>query len=229
MKTLFPFLRPVTWLLVGSALLSLTGLGACRHDTTVVPDMNGPCEPGVVYFQNQILPIFQGSCAYAGCHGQGSAKEMIRLEDYSSIIQAGIKPGKPDGSRVFEAITKTDPADIMPPPPAKLTAAQIDLIRRWIEQGAQNNGCKSCDTLSVSFSADVKPMIDNACGSCHGNPLRLDLSTWSAVKSAAESGRLMGALEHRPAYLPMPQGAPRWSDCELGKVRAWIRDGMPNN
>ncbi|MFY7849287.1 MAG: hypothetical protein ACOVSS_09495, partial [Bacteroidia bacterium] len=74
-----------------------------------------------------------------------------------------------------------------------------------------------------------KPMIDNACGSCHSSPQRLDLSTWQAVKSAAESGRLMGALEHKPGYLPMPQGTPKWSDCDLGKVRTWIRDGMPNN
>lgn len=212
--------------LIGWVLLATA---SCRHDTTQVPDTNVPCEPGVVYFKNEILPIFQGNCAYAGCHGQGSAKDFVKLDDYASIIRSGIKPGKPDGSKIYEAIIETNPDDVMPPPPAKLTAAQIDLIRRWIEQGALNNGCKSCDTLTVTFSGNVKPMIDNACGSCHSPTQRLDLSTWQAVKTAAESGKLMGALEHRPGFLPMPQGTPKWSDCELGKVRTWIRDGMPNN
>lgn len=214
---------------VGLIGLVLLATASCRHDTTQVPDTNVPCEPGVVYFKNEILPIFQGNCAYAGCHGQGSAKDFVKLDDYASIIRSGIKPGKPDGSKIYEAIIETNPDDVMPPPPAKLTAAQIDLIRRWIEQGALNNGCKSCDTLTVTFSGNVKPMIDNACGSCHNPSQRLDLATWQAVKTAAESGKLMGALEHRPGFLPMPQGTPKWSDCELGKVRTWIRDGMPNN
>lgn len=200
---------------VGLIGLVLLTMASCRHDTTQVPDTNVPCEPGVVYFKNEILPIFLGNCAYAGCHGQGSAKDFVKLDDYASIIRSGIKPGKPDGSKIYEAIIETNPDDVMPPPPAKLTAAQIDLIRRWIEQGALNNGCKSCDTLTVTFSGNVKPMIDNACGSCHSTTQRLDLSTWQAVKTAAESGKLMGALEHRPGFLPMPQGTPKWSDCEL--------------
>src|SRR5947207_457488 len=49
-----------------------------------------------------------------------------------------IVPGNIKESKLVERITSKDPDEIMPPPKSgkKLTAQQIDLLTRWIAQGA---------------------------------------------------------------------------------------------
>ncbi len=50
---------------------------------------------------------------------------------------AGIVPGKPAESLIYQRMTSTDPEQQMPPPDSgrKLTAEQIALVKTWIEQG----------------------------------------------------------------------------------------------
>ena len=50
-----------------------------------------------------------------------------------------VVPGKPDESELFRRISNPDANKRMPPAghPIKLTPRQIDLVKRWIEQGAK--------------------------------------------------------------------------------------------
>ena len=48
-------------------------------------------------------------------------------------------PSKPDESYLVEQITPEDGEALMPPDKPPLAAAEIALIRRWIEQGAQDD------------------------------------------------------------------------------------------
>ncbi len=214
------------FLALGASLL----LPSCKHELPEVIDDSGPCLPGVVYFKNDVLPILQSNCAMSGCHDAGSAREGIRLTDYANVMRAGVEAGKSGNSDLYEVLVDNDPKDIMPPPPAKLTADQIKTIKNWIDQGAKNNACTSCDSSgTVSFSAKIWPLINSGCTGCHGYGRNTQLTAYNDVKVQVDNGKLSGALNHKSGFLPMPQGGAKWTDCQLNMLDRWIADGAPNN
>jgi cytochrome c5 len=89
----------------------------------------------------------------------------------------------------------------------------------------------NCDTSSVSFSKDVLPIFQNSCNSCHsGNqPLNgMDLSSHDGAVKVANTGRLLGAINHQSGYSAMPKEG-KLSNCNINKITAWINKGKPNN
>lgn len=106
---------------------------------------SGP--PGVaadLSFPRDILPLLSENCF--SCHGPDaqSRKAELRLDTASGAWGRGrsgepaIVPGKPELSEVMRRLTTEDPDDVMPPPKSKkpLTSTQVELIRRWIQEGA---------------------------------------------------------------------------------------------
>lgn len=97
-----------------------------------------------VDFNSQIRPIISAKCYH--CHGpdEKSRKAKLRLDlreeatrERDGIIP--IKPGDLKNSEVIRRITAgEDSDDLMPPSKAghPLTAAEIDLLKRWIQDGA---------------------------------------------------------------------------------------------
>jgi hypothetical protein len=96
-----------------------------------------------VDFIRDIRPMLSETCF--SCHGpdQNRRKADLRLDSRQGAFQdrggyAAIVPGKPDESEVYLRLSTEDPDERMPPPKAvkRPTRAQIELIKRWIEQGA---------------------------------------------------------------------------------------------
>ncbi|MBI3823560.1 MAG: DUF1553 domain-containing protein [Planctomycetes bacterium] len=94
--------------------------------------------PKTIEFNRDIRPILSENCFL--CHGPSKAgrKGDLRLDTKDGAATV-LAHGKPDGSMLYKRITSTDPFERMPPAKSgkKLTDAQIELIRRWIEQGAK--------------------------------------------------------------------------------------------
>jgi len=209
------------------------------RDTTFTDPGGGgnddPCDPDTVYFQNQIMPLINSSCATTDCHNKLTDEQEVLLVDYASVIEYGdIKPGDPWDSELFEKIMENDPEDRMPPPPSNpLTAEQKNLIKTWIEQGAKNNSCEEgCDTTDVTFSGSVWPTIETNCLGCHSGPQPtgdIPLTDYVSVVAAVNSGRLLGAISHSEGYSPMPKNAPMLIECKIDQFKIWIEDGTPNN
>jgi|TARA_B110000879_G_scaffold139877_1_gene182201 hypothetical protein len=94
--------------------------------------------PEKVTFNEDIRPILSDKCF--ACHGfDKNAREAELRLDTAEGAASVIKPGDPDKSELFQHITAHDPDEIMPPPETikKLTDADRNLIRKWIEQGAE--------------------------------------------------------------------------------------------
>ena len=208
------------------------------RDTTFSDPGGGdthPCDPDSVYFQNEILPLINSSCATIGCHDQLTDEQEVLLIDYASIMNYGeIVPGDPDNSELYEKITEDDPEKRMPPPDREpLSAEEIGMIRKWIEQGAQNNVCdEDCDTTNVTFSGTIWPMISLNCTGCHSGAEpagNIRLEDYASVVIPASDGRLFGAISHSAGFSPMPKNQPQLSDCKIEQVKTWIEDGTPNN
>lgn len=92
-------------------------------------------------FENQILPILQQRCFQ--CHDAKKQKSGLRLDVRSRALaggesgKRGIVSGKPQDSELYQRLITDDSEKRMPPTKEKLTVEQIELIRKWIESGAQ--------------------------------------------------------------------------------------------
>lgn len=194
------------------------------------------CDPDTVYFEQEIQPILSSTCAFSGCHNESSARDGIVLTTYGNLMTSGIvKAGDPTGSELFEVITETDPAEIMPPAPnSALSTEQITMIETWIRQGAQNLSCEEpvCDTSDVTYAGYIRPYLDIHCTGCHTGVNAgggVFLSGYSTVQEIALDGRFLGSIQHDSGFSPMPKGEDKLADCDITKIRLWIEDGAPNN
>ncbi len=99
--------------------------------------------PGSVEFNRDVRPILSDKCFH--CHGADAAAKKIPLRlDSESAAKAdlggrrAIAPGHPETSELMRRITASGKPIQMPPAYSglKLTSAEIDTLRDWIEQGA---------------------------------------------------------------------------------------------
>jgi hypothetical protein len=237
------------FILLGLVILLMLLATSCKHqpmlslDDVTPQDTTGngnnntipqPCDPDTVYFANTILPLFISNCAKSGCHDATTHEEGLVLDSYSHIMASHkIVPYNSNDGDIPEVITSTDPDKVMPPPPnAPLTSQQINLILTWINQGAQNNYCDDCDTLNVTWSGKIKPLIDLKCRGCHSGsnpPQGINLSTYTGVQGIALTGSLMGSIRHLTGYSAMPKNSPSLPQCEIDAIRIWVDAGAQNN
>jgi len=203
-------------------------------DTTII---DNPCDSDIVYFERDVLPLFQTNCAFSGCHNEASAQDGIILTSYEQVMNSGqVTPFRLDDSDLYEVLVEEDEDKRMPPPPAeRLASNEIELIAQWILQGAQNDSCDydmTCDTENIRFSVEIQHILESGCISCHNENtpsagIRLD--SYEGVVRVAESEQLLGAIRWEPAYVNMPFWGAQLSDCAIEQMETWIAEGMPNN
>jgi hypothetical protein len=114
-------------------------LGPVLLVVVALPPARGAAEDRVL-FNRDIRPIVAENCF--PCHGPDGAarKASLRLDRREVAVKRGaIVPGKTDESELVSRVFSDDPAERMPPPASHktLTAAQKDLLRRWIAAGAE--------------------------------------------------------------------------------------------
>ncbi len=192
-----------------------------------------PCHPDTVYFKKDILPILSFNCVDAGCHNSTDKPKGIILDSYNNVMAtAKIKAFDTDAGKVVEMLEETDPDDWMPKGRNKLPQAQIDLIKKWINQGALNLSCDDCDTANLSFSANVKPIFDGCAQQCHSGSAPsagLHLTTHAQIVDAVQTKFLLDRINHVPGFTPMPFGGVKLDACRILKIEMWVAANMPNN
>jgi len=97
------------------------------------------CAVEAIRFSRDILPILSDNCFH--CHGPDPKHRAadLRLDDRDAAIAHGaFKPGQSAASELLRRLTSSDPEERMPPESSNRTvsAEQIELIRRWIDEGA---------------------------------------------------------------------------------------------
>jgi len=85
-----------------------------------------------VDFTREVLPILQQKCVV--CHGPKQHFAGLRLDDRDSAKRV-IQAGHAAQSKIIDMV-KGASGKVMPPSGAKLTEAQIALVSRWIDEGA---------------------------------------------------------------------------------------------
>jgi len=92
-----------------------------------------------VEYGRDIAPIFMGKCQQ--CHGPEKHKGGLRLDASQGLRLGGdsgaaVKAGDALGSKLFQLVAGLDDSAKMPPTGDGLSAAELALLRAWIEQGA---------------------------------------------------------------------------------------------
>jgi hypothetical protein len=91
-------------------------------------------------FNRDIRPILADRCF--ACHGpdSGTRKAELRLDTFEGATDWAIVPGDADSSEVSARVSSDDPEFRMPPAESKkppLTPQEVELLRRWIDAGAE--------------------------------------------------------------------------------------------
>jgi hypothetical protein len=93
--------------------------------------------PPKVDFARDVQPIFRQNCI--GCHGPSKQNNGLRVDRRSSVMKPGsrrVMPGSLENSFLYHRLTGND-FGLQMPPTGALHAEQIQIIKAWIEQGAE--------------------------------------------------------------------------------------------
>jgi hypothetical protein len=92
----------------------------------------------------------------------------------------------------------------------------------------------SCDTATVSFAADIAPVLQQKCATsgCHDATTiqsGYNFANYSGAKLAADNKRLLGAIRWESGFSQMPKGMPKLDDCSINKITRWVNQGAQQN
>ena len=139
--------------------LFLAGLHAVRADDGIV-------------FNRDIRPILSEQCFH--CHGpdEKTRKATLRLDVADEAYAEAITPFELEQSEFWERISTDDPDDVMPPPKTgkTLSAEQVDLLKRWIETGAEYQE-------HWAFEVPERPLVPPG-------QLAIDYFAWTGIAKA---------------------------------------------
>lgn len=213
-------------------------INSCKHDGIPADQMPQIC------FTEQVLPIFQNSCATSGCHNSKGEAGYV-FTDYAGIMKA-ITPGNADKSKAYQAITS--PFQLMPPDNA-LPASKRTIIRLWIEQGAKETTCGTTGsagiitksgTLWACYDRDIQPILMSSCAvsGCHNaitHKEGIDFSSYAKTLQTITAGnptssKLYHAITATPGtenFMPPVPYSPL-SKTAIDTIYSWIKHGGLN-
>src|SRR5258705_5121410 len=91
-----------------------------------------------VDFAREIKPLLEAACI--NCHAKGKNKGGFSLETREAFLKGGdtgpaAVVGQSEKSLVVRLVAGLEPDSVMPKKGTKWTAAQVSLLRAWIDQG----------------------------------------------------------------------------------------------
>ena len=84
---------------------------------------------------------------------------------------------------------------------------------------------------NISYARDIKPIMDNSCVSCHGNPTNFgapnSLTTYENVKSSVLNNLIDRISRPEGTSGAMPLGGTRLTQNEINVMIAWQSANFP--
>ncbi len=105
-------------------------LSACRYEKIALLQGSGN-----VSYKNEVQPNFTKSCISGGCHSTGGISPVLVVDDsYLELMDNGfIDTKSPKSSILIEKLTTGGSMS------SYVNKSELDLITRWVEQGALDN------------------------------------------------------------------------------------------
>ncbi|MBI3413760.1 MAG: SUMF1/EgtB/PvdO family nonheme iron enzyme [Verrucomicrobia bacterium] len=203
-----------------------------------------------VNFDRQIKPLLESHCL--SCHSGEHIKGGLSLDTKAGALKGGdskgtsLVVGKPAQSPLFATTTLAADHDDLMPPKGKggpLPKEQTELLRRWIEEGANWPDSVTLKTVQrVDFVRDIQPILEFNCVACHREgqtkgDLRLDNK--SDAFKGGKNGLAIAPNDPKGSKLftsvtlppedddlmpPTKKGGPLPKD-KIELLRSWIEQG----
>jgi WD40 repeat protein len=196
--------------------------------------------PAKASFFREVRPVLQEHCQ--GCHQPAKHGGEYVMSPFPAFLKGGesgeaaIVPGKPEASNLVKMIAPTKGKDgaekaEMPKEQPPLAAAQIELIARWIREGATDDTPASA---AVTFDAEHPPVYRGlpVLSALDFSPdgMLLAVSGYHEVllhkaDGSELAGRLVGLSERVQSLAFSPDG--KWlavaggSPARLGEIQIW--------
>ncbi len=202
-----------------------------------------------INFNRQIKPILQSACL--SCHSGEKPKGKLLMDTRANALKGGengadLVPGKSAESKLYTStILPPGHDDLMPPKGAPLTKSQTELLRQWIDQGAEWPENSVLATVRrIDFAKNIQPILELNCVACHREGhvkggLRLDKKSEAIKGGDSGPGMVPGDPEKSPVYTSTIVGPedeklmpPKTKNGPLPKevtqlLRDWIEQGAP--
>ena len=127
-----------------SALVAFAAVGLVGYQSHDLGALSAQGPASAIEFNRDVRPILSNACF--NCHGPNAATRQAGLrldipegplEDRGRYGGPVIRPGNAGDSPLVHRITEEDPRARMPRTGAALTPEEVDVLRRWIDQGAE--------------------------------------------------------------------------------------------
>jgi WD40 repeat protein/mono/diheme cytochrome c family protein len=192
--------------------------------------------PSKVSYDKQIRPIFQARCQ--GCHQPAKAgggyimTAFDRLKKGGESDEPAVVPGRPEESLLVEQITPgKDGKAVMPQNKPALSTAEIELITRWVKEGAADDTPQTAQARYDMEHPPVYtrlPVIPALAFSPDGSLLAVagfhEVLLWKADGSEL-TGRLVGLSERVESLAFSPDGkrlaVTGGRPARMGEIQVW--------
>lgn len=165
---------------------------------------------GGVDFHREIKPLLETHCF--SCHQGAKVKGGLRLDLHAEALRGGnadgpaIVPHKPADSALLQRITSSDPDEVMPAKGERLSAVEIALFKRWIEEGAVWPDFPN-DGLALTPLTDDLTFLRRVTLDTIGlTPTETEVTAFLADRSSERRARVIDRL----------LADPRWADHQMG-------------
>lgn len=114
-----------------------------------------------VDYSRDIKPLLAKNCV--SCHGVTKQSASLRLDTHTLIVKGGhsgaaIVLGKSSESRLIQAVTGSKKDVVKMPLKGSLSSAEIDLLRRWVDEGAKGPATEEVVQAAKSSHWSFQPI-----------------------------------------------------------------------
>ncbi len=210
------------------------------HRDAAVQDVPPAAAVSPVSFARQIAPLLTARCA--GCHQPAKAGGKVLLTRHAELLSSGdpdeplLVPGAPEQSALLAVLLpREEKPPRMPKGAAPLAATEVELLRRWIAEGARDDSPAAAATTFTMEQPPVyaqQPVVtaldfapDGATLAVSGYHEVLLYSIEPAGRGATLAARLVGLSERIETATFSPDGARLLvvggSPGRFGEVQLW--------
>lgn len=208
------------------------------------------CAAEKIDFVKQVKPLLEGACTH--CHGVKEDKGDFRMHTLADIKKGnengpGLVPGDLKKSAIYTTLLLDAEEDLVMPPKKEglLEKSQIEVIKSWIEQGANWPADVVLEqTPRIRFEKHIQPILEENCVSCHNEKKAKGDWIITTKKQAFGSGEnapnivpfdlKQSAIYHLTALAadeddlmpPKKSGGPLRKE-DINQLKLWIEQGAP--